>query len=133
VLACCCGLALSNAELTQLFTTASGTLTLGRAAYTGDITVTGNVTGHTGYATLSLQTQQGIINTATGATLAVANLAVQAGSGSGIAGDRRDAPGLHQPERRHPHQRRERRDAHQRRYPGWLIHPGQRHQLDGRG
>jgi hypothetical protein len=77
------GLALSDAALAQLFTT--GAVTIGGAAYTGSITVTGTVSRHPGYATLSLQTTKGSINTASGATLAVANLAVQAGSGIGTA------------------------------------------------
>src|SRR5262249_7049296 len=64
----------------------AGTLRIGDAASTGDITVTGNVTSHPGYATLSLQTTQGRINGAGGATLAAANLALQAGRGIGTTG-----------------------------------------------
>src|SRR5262249_23952943 len=63
-----------------------GVVTIGDATYTGDITVTGNVTRHPGYNTLSLQTTKGTINTAAGATLAAANLALQAGSGIGTTG-----------------------------------------------
>jgi hypothetical protein len=48
--------------------------------------VTGNVTRHTGYDTLSLQTTKGAINAAAGATLSVVNLALQAGSGIGTTG-----------------------------------------------
>jgi hypothetical protein len=48
--------------------------------------VTGSVSSHPGYATLSLQTR-GSIKQANGATLAVANLALQAGSGIGTTGD----------------------------------------------
>src|SRR5262249_54813372 len=58
----------------------------GDGGYGGDITVTGNVTGHPGYNTLSLQTQQGSINTAAGATLTAADLALQAGTGIGTTG-----------------------------------------------
>jgi hypothetical protein len=62
----------------------AGTLRIGDATtYLGNITATGNVTRHSGYDTLSLQTQRGRINTAAGATLAVANLALQAGTGIG--------------------------------------------------
>jgi hypothetical protein len=79
------GVALSNAELAQIVTTASGALHFGDASQTGDITVAGDVTRHPGYDTLALQTR-GRINTASGATLAVANLALQAGSGIGTTG-----------------------------------------------
>jgi hypothetical protein len=79
------GLALSDAELAQIFTT--GALTIGDPTYTGDITVASNVTQHPGYATLSLQTTEGSINTAPGATLAVASLALQAGTGIGTTGN----------------------------------------------
>jgi hypothetical protein len=62
----------------------AGTLRIGDATtYLGDITVTGHVTRHAGYDTLSLQTSQGTINTAAGATLSVVNLALQAGTGIG--------------------------------------------------
>jgi hypothetical protein len=79
------GLALSDAELAQIFTT--GALTIGDPTYTGEIMVTTNVTQHPGYATLSLQTTKGNINAAAGATLAVASLALQAGSGIGTTGN----------------------------------------------
>src|SRR5262249_21360523 len=59
----------------------AGTLRIGDAAYTGSIAVTGDVTRHAGYDTLSLQTQSGTINAASGATLSVVNLALQAGTG----------------------------------------------------
>jgi hypothetical protein len=62
----------------------AGTLRIGDA-YTIDITVTGNVTGHAGYDTLSLLTD-GSIDTATGATLAAANLALRASTGIGTTG-----------------------------------------------
>jgi CSLREA domain-containing protein len=65
----------------------AGTLRIGGApAGTGDITITGAVTAHPGYATLSLQTVNGRINGAGGATLAAANLALQAGDGIGTTG-----------------------------------------------
>jgi hypothetical protein len=65
----------------------AGTLRIGDATfYLGDITVTGDVTRHAGYDTLSLQTTQGTTNTAARATLAVANLALQAGTGIGTTG-----------------------------------------------
>ena len=63
----------------------AGTLRIGDAV-SSDITVTGNVTRHAGYDTLSLLTTDGSINTATGATLAAANLAVRAGTGIGTTG-----------------------------------------------
>ena len=70
----------------------AGTLRIGDVtADTGDIDVTGSVSSHPGYATLSLQTQNGKINEANGATLTVANLALQAGSGIGTTGDFRTA------------------------------------------
>jgi sugar lactone lactonase YvrE len=78
------GLVLSDAELAQIFTT--GALRIGDASYLGDITVTGDVTRHPGYDTLSLQTTKGTINGAAGATLRVTNLALQAGSGIGTTG-----------------------------------------------
>jgi hypothetical protein len=66
----------------------AGTLRIGDAtADTGDIDVTGSLSSHPGYATLSLQTQTGSINEANGATLTVANLALQAGSGIGTSGN----------------------------------------------
>src|SRR5262249_37959478 len=52
---------------------------------TGDITVTGDVTSHPGYDTLSLLTP-GNINTANGASLTAPNLALQAGTGIGTTG-----------------------------------------------
>ena len=85
------GLAISNAELAQIFTTASGTITFGDPSQTGDIDVTGNVSSHPGFATLSLQTQNGKINEANGATITVANLALHAGTGIGTTGDFRTA------------------------------------------
>src|SRR5262249_50156863 len=54
----------------------AGTLRIGDIV-TSAITVTGNVTSHAGYDTLSLLTD-GSINTATGAALAAANLALRA-------------------------------------------------------
>ena len=66
----------------------AGTLRIGDAtADTGNITITDSVSSHPGYATLFLQTQKGSINEANGATLTVANLALQAGSGIGTTGD----------------------------------------------
>jgi sugar lactone lactonase YvrE len=74
-------LVLSDSALGQV---TAGTLRVGDAtAYLGNITVTGNVTRHAGYSTLSLQTTKGTINAARGATLAINNLALQAGSGIG--------------------------------------------------
>ena len=81
------GLAISNAALAQIFTTASGTITFGDPSQTGDVDVTGNVSSHPGFATLSLQTQNGSINEANGATITVANLVLQAGTGIGNTGD----------------------------------------------
>src|SRR5262249_54270181 len=76
-------LVLSDSALDRV---TAGILRVGDApAYPGDISVTGDVTRHPGYDTLSLQTQ-GRINTANGARLAAANLALQAGSGIGTAG-----------------------------------------------
>ena len=80
------GLSLSDAELAQLFTTAGGAVTIGDSSETGDITVTGSVTRHTGFNTLILQTQGSVINAASGGVLSVANLALQAGSGIGTTG-----------------------------------------------
>src|SRR5262249_48556111 len=55
----------------------AATLRIGDAtAGTGAINVTGSVSRHPGYATLSLQTKEGSINAAQGATLTVANLAL---------------------------------------------------------
>src|SRR5262249_10572328 len=59
---------------------------IGDAAYAGDVSVTGDVTRHPGYDTLSLQTTKGTINAAGGATLSVVNLALQAGTGIGTTG-----------------------------------------------
>ena len=79
------GLSLSDAELGRI--AAKSFVTIGGATYGGDITVTGDVTTHPGYNTLYLQTQQlGRINATTGATLSVANLALQAGTGIGSTG-----------------------------------------------
>jgi sugar lactone lactonase YvrE len=65
----------------------AGTLRIGDAStYLGDITVTGDVTRHAGHDTLSLRTQRGSINATAGATLSVAKLALQAGSGVGTTG-----------------------------------------------
>ena len=111
----------AGADRRQLF------VTIGDATYAGNITVTANVRPHAGYNTLSLHTQQGTINTAAGATLAVANLA--------LAGrqrhrqhwrdvDRRDEPGLRQPERLHPAQRGQHRNAHGRRSLGPIVDSG---------
>ena len=80
------GFVLSDAELSRIFTIASGIVTIGDSPYAGNIIVTANVAPHAGYNTLSLHTQQGTINTAAGATLAVANLALAAGSGIGSTG-----------------------------------------------
>src|SRR5262249_52446482 len=66
---------------TTLGRVTAGTLRIGDIV-TSDITVTGNVTSHAGYDTLSLLTD-GSINTAIGAALAAANLALRAGSGLG--------------------------------------------------
>src|SRR5262249_51313822 len=77
-------LVLSDSALAQV---TAGTLRIGDATtYLGDITVTGGVTKHSGDDTPSLQTQRGRINAAAGATLAAANLALQAGSGIGTSG-----------------------------------------------
>ena len=80
------GLILSDAELAQLFTTAGGAVTIGDPSNTGDIMVTGSVSRHTGFDTLILQTQAGVINAASGVVLSVANLALQAGIGIGTTG-----------------------------------------------
>ena len=48
--------------------------------------VTGSVSRHTGFDTLILQTQAGVINAASGVVLSVANLALQAGIGIGTTG-----------------------------------------------
>ncbi len=80
------GLSLSDAELARLFAVAGGEVTIGGPEDTGNITVTSQVSNHPGYDTLILQTQQGAINAADGATLAVANLALQAGIGIGTTG-----------------------------------------------
>ena len=79
------GLVLSDAELAQIFTTATGLVTIGDATSTGDITVTGHVSSHPGYDTLFLQTQARI-NTVSNTLLAVANLALHAGNGIGTTG-----------------------------------------------
>ena len=82
-------LVLSDSALARV---TAGTLRIGDAtADTGDITVTGNVSSHPGFATLSLQTQNGKINEANGATITVANLALHAGTGIGTTGDFRTA------------------------------------------
>jgi sugar lactone lactonase YvrE len=80
------GLILSDAELAQLFVSAGGALTIGDPSNTGDITVTGSVSRHTGFDTLVLQTQAGVITAASGAVLSVANLGLQAGIGIGTTG-----------------------------------------------
>src|SRR5262249_52357889 len=57
----------------------AGTLRIGDAsAYAGDITLTGSVSPHPGYGTLSLQTRQGRINGVGAALIVVPNLALQA-------------------------------------------------------
>src|SRR5262249_2769526 len=58
-------LVLSESALGQV---TAGTLRIGDAAYTGDISVTGYVGPHSGYATLSLQTGGGSISAVSGAT-----------------------------------------------------------------
>ena len=80
------GLILSDAELAQLFTSAGGAVTIGDPSNTGDISVTGSISRHTGFDTLILQTQAGVINAASGVVLSVANLALQAGIGIGTTG-----------------------------------------------
>lgn len=80
------GLSLSDAELAQIFAVPGGGLTVGDASQTGDITLVGPVARHPGYDTLILRTPQGAINAVGGATLAVANLALLAGSGIGTTG-----------------------------------------------
>ena len=119
-------LVLSNSALGRV---TAGTLRIGDVtADTGDITVTGSVSSHPGYATLFLQTQKGSINEANGATITVANLALQAGSGIGTTGDLHTAVtnlafanqsgAIHISNTACPH-------AHGRRYPDRLVHPGQ--------
>jgi hypothetical protein len=76
-------LVLSDNALGQV---TAGTLRLGGTAYTSNITVTGDVARHFSYDTLSLQTTNGTINAASGATLAAINLALQAGTGIGTTG-----------------------------------------------
>ena len=80
------GLILSDAELAQLFTSAGGAVTIGDPSNTGDILVAGSISRHTGFDTLILQTQAGVINAASGVVLSVANLALQAGIGIGTTG-----------------------------------------------
>src|SRR5262249_6508630 len=62
----------------------AGTLRIGDSS-TGDITVTGDVTSHPSYDTLSLLSGRSI-NTANGATLAANNLALRADDGIGTNG-----------------------------------------------
>ena len=74
---------MSDSELAQLYTTASGAVTIGGSSNTADILVAGPVSRHAGFDTMILQTQGGAINASTGVVLSVANLALQAGTGIG--------------------------------------------------
>src|SRR5262249_6854870 len=80
------GLKLSDAELAQLFASARGSVTICGSRNTRDIMVARFVSPHTGFDTLILQAQGGVINAASGAVLSVANLALQAGTGIGTTG-----------------------------------------------
>jgi hypothetical protein len=80
------GLTLNDSELAQLFTTIGGAVTIGDPSNTGDILITGSVSRHTGFDTLILQTQAGVINSASGVVLSVANLGLQSGIGIGTTG-----------------------------------------------